>query len=209
MLQDHLIAALAAFGILVASTGLLHERALGAAQQTRLFGARAALTAFTEVLEQDIRSIGSGVPTGAPMLEAPEPDRFAFFGTADSTATPRAIAYEWEALAPGPGGEPRYVVTRYVAGDPAGRSPLLSAFEVALRDAAGDSIAAGALDEARRVRVRLELVPPFEDLPARGRAVGRVAWEAEFAPSNLARREEEHTEHPLLQLHVALTRYGD
>jgi hypothetical protein len=208
LLQDHLITAVAAFGILLATGELLHQRALDAAQQARLMGGQAALAAFTEVLEQDLRSIGSGVPTGTPMVLEAEADRFVFQGTADATETTRTIAYERAAAAPGPGGEPRYTVTRYVDGVPGPPSPLLTAFDVALRDAEGLAVGPGTLEAARRVRVRLEMPPPFEGLPADGQAVRRLAWESELVPSNLARRQIPGDAHPLLPTYVALTSFG-
>lgn len=208
LLHDHLITAIAAAGVIMTTTGLLHDRATDTTQQVQVHSAQHALASFAEVVEQDVRSIGSGVPTGSPMILTVEEDEFRFLGTADSTDEARMIVYERTELAPGLNGAPRYQMTRWVDGVAKGQSPVLTDAEIEVYDAAGNVLGAGALSSARRVRLRLEVETPLggeaaEDAPHR-----RVAWETEIAPANLARRQTSTAAHPLLQASVTLSTLG-
>lgn len=201
--QDHLITAVAAAGILLTSSNLQQESARDLLNQTRRQGGQAALAAFTDVVSQDVRSIGSGVPTGEPMLLASGEGTLSFRGTADATGAARTVSYTW-AEAPGASGDAEIRLFRTVDGVARGQSPALSDLSFEWLDARGAAVS--DLGEARRVRVRAELATP-DDAAAQGAAVKRLAWETEFAPSNLARNAAPTEEHPLLSARVALTSY--
>lgn len=202
--QDHLIASVAAVGVLLTTVNLQHQRATEVIHQSRLQGGQTALHAWADVVAQDIRSIGSGVPTGSAMLLSSDASTLSFRGTADSTGTARAIAYAWTTELDASGSSV-VRVRRTVDGVPSGQSPALAAFDLELRDASGAE--AGALADTRRVHVRAELAlgadPTVEDATVR-----RVGWETEFAPSNLSRTNTGASSHPLLSASVTLTSLG-
>ena len=205
-LHDQLIAAVAAFGVLLSTGGILHQRALDTANQVRLNSAHVSLESFTEVLEQDLRSIGSGVAAGSPMIHAFDSDALSFSGTADSSAAARTVTYARTTAPAGPNGEFRYVVTRSVDGVVTAQSPALTDATVALLAADGTPVSPAALDNTRRVEVHLEMEPPFSEMP--GAEIDRVVWGTEVAPPNLARRQSTSESHPLLSANVSLTQYG-
>ncbi|MEL6615878.1 MAG: hypothetical protein AAFQ43_09075 [Bacteroidota bacterium] len=202
--QDHLITAVAAAGILLTSSNLQQESARDLLNQTRRQGGQTALAAFADVVSQDVRSIGSGVPTGEPMVLASGEGALSFRGTADATGTARTVAYTWAEVT-GADGDTEIRLHRTVDGVARGQSPALTDLSFDLLDARGAETT--ALDDVRRVRVRAELAPSPDDTLAESAAVKRLAWETEFAPSNLARRASGSDAHPLLSAHVALRSY--
>ena len=205
-IHDQLIAAIVVMGAFLTTGSWLHQRASDSASQVQLSATHASLSGFTEVLEQDIRSIGSGVVAGAPMIFTFDVDEFSFSGTADSTRAARTILYTRTPATPGPGGEPRYVLTRTVNGAVTSSSPPLTAAGFVLLDDANNPVGTGTLEQARRVQVHLEVPPPFETLP--DAAVQRVVWATEVAPPNLARRNAAAESHPMLSTNATVTEYG-
>ena len=159
--QDHLIAAVAAAGVLLTTTNLQHQRAHEVIHQTRLQGGQAALDGFADVLAQDVRSMGSGVPTGEPMVLATEAASVTFQGTTDSTDTARTVEYAWTTEV-GDDGAEVVRVRRLVDGMLTGESPALSSFDLDLRDASGAD--PSALADTRRVHVRAELALPTDEI---------------------------------------------
>lgn len=203
LFQDHLITTIAAAGILLTSANLQHESATMLLNQTRRQGGKAALTSFADVVSQDVRSMGSGVPTGEQMVLASGDGTLTFRGTSDDTAIARTIRYDWVETTDA-SGKTETRLRRTVDGVARGESPALSSFALQLLDANGRAVTAP--DDARRVHVRAE-VAMTDDVAAEETSVRRLSWETEFSPSNLARRNTESDPHPLLTANVSLTSF--
>lgn len=205
--QDHIIAAVAAAGILLTTSNLQHQRAFDVLNQTRLQGGQAALDAFADVVAQDLRSMGSGVPTGESMILEATSHSLTFRGTSDETPTARTLRYSWTDE-PETDGRMTVRVVREVDGAVQGQSPALASFSLALLDDLGGAVGPSELEDARRVHVAAALSMPAdavsEDAPVRG-----LSWETGFTPPNLARRTTRTEPHPLLTANVSLETFGD
>lgn len=204
--MDHVITTVAAIGVLIASQSLIQRQTVDLANQTEQHSTATSLEDFTEVLEQDLRSIGSGVPTGNPMLAELNGDTFAFYGTADSSATANLIAYN-RVLEDSSNGEPRFRIHRIVDGVLDGQSPLLSDYWFKLYTSDDAEVTGSDFSEVKRIRTRLEKPAPFYSSDPDEQLIQNVAWEAEIAPTNLDRYQTESESHPLLSLNVDFISY--
>ena len=205
--HDQIIATIAAAGILITTGNLQAQRSHQVVNQARLQGNQVAMDAFADVVAQDVRSMGSGVPTGEPMILDASASAITFRGTAGASGDASTVAYV-RTNEVNEEGQPVVRIQREVDGVATARSPQLSAFSLDFMDAGGGAVGGSGLADARRVRVRAELAMPTDNIAARA-PVRQVGWETELAPSNLARAHTPSQSHPLLSAHVALATYGE
>lgn len=191
-LTDHLIALLVLGVLLMILLATQRDGRVASVEGVIRSDARAVLNQTADWIERDLANLGAGVPDGEAALVAyawaPEHAAFTFRTMPDTSAEAVAETVRYERVDVSGGEVPRYEVRRYVltdaGGDLQGRTPpTVRAFDVTLRNAAGEPFAGEGsfpLADVRSVEVLIVMDPPL------GASGPPLTWRRRFYPPGLA-----------------------
>lgn len=185
-LFDHLGSLTAAGGFLLLVATFFLVRTEESTDEVRLDAAQQTQDAITQTVRIDLENLGAQRPAGTSAIRELSPDRFEFYGIADTSGTPAVVTYRKQHLY-GDSTAARYRVQRYVDGNRAGQSSdLVTQFEVVPYDANGVALDSLAGTPVAMVEVRMQWALPFDRDESNVTSLAkRISWTTRVRPTSL------------------------